>query len=171
MPPACVNLCRSESEVCIGTSTSAFHIHSPSPGPGGLASQINQIKNKKVKRKSKSKKGMGEWCGWRLVLACGLLCLGLGCSLAVLRSGGSRRLACAPHTAQAPFPGEHARPQLRPPAAGAGTKEEVQIRQPRCRSGPPAADPSGPGAKLLDQTRTAPSPPQLPRGPRGRSVG
>jgi hypothetical protein len=40
---------------------------------------------------------------------------------------------------------EHARPQPRPAAAGT---EEGQRDQPRCRSGSPAIEPSGPGAKL-----------------------
>jgi hypothetical protein len=52
---------------------------------------------------------------------------------------------------------EHARPQPQPAAAAAGT-EEGQTSQPRCRSGSPATEPSGPGAKLDPPDHTQPSP-------------
>jgi hypothetical protein len=56
---------------------------------------------------------------------------------------------------------EHARPQPRPAAAGT---EEHKRSQPRCPSGPPATEPSGPGAKL-PPPRGTPIPSQLPPGP------
>jgi hypothetical protein len=53
----------------------------------------------------------------------------------------------------------------RPAAAGT---EEGQRSQPRCRSGSPATEPSGPGSSWTP--RTTPSPTQLFTGPRGRTV-
>jgi hypothetical protein len=47
--------------------------------------------------------------------------------------------------------------------------EEGQRSQPRFRSGSPATEPSGPGAKL-PPPRTTPSPTQLLTGPRGRTA-
>jgi hypothetical protein len=49
---------------------------------------------------------------------------------------------------------EHARPQPRPATAGT---EEGQRSQPRCRSGSPATEPSGPGGKLDPPDHTQPN--------------
>ena len=46
---------------------------------------------------------------------------------------------------------------LSPRPAAAGT-EEGQRSQPRCRSGSPATEPSGPGAKLDPPDHTQPNP-------------
>jgi hypothetical protein len=59
---------------------------------------------------------------------------------------------------------------LSPRPAAAGTEEEGQRSQPRCRSGSPATKPSGPGANKLDppdHTQPSPSPPRAHGAPGG----
>jgi hypothetical protein len=74
---------------------------------------------------------------------------------------GAAAQAYEPRARAAPAP-------PRPAAAGTG---EGQRTQPRCRSGSPATEPSGPGAKLDPPDHTQPNPaPHVLTGPRGRTA-